>query len=83
VHLRRVLDDPEIDTAEAQLLDAGAAVGQETFLVSGIDPGPGDDLGAVVRADVLLVGADERSFFSTSSDSSARTLVEMTDSGSR
>src|SRR2546426_192671 len=54
-----VLDDLEIDAAEAQLLDGRRPVGEEPLLVRRVDPGPGDDLGAVVRADVLLVSADD------------------------
>ena len=55
----RVLDHLEIDAAEAQLLDGRRPVGEEALLVVRVDPRARHDLGAVVRADVLLVGADD------------------------
>src|SRR6266850_5339428 len=54
-----VLDDLQVDAAEAQLLDGLRPVGQEPLLVRRVDPRPRDDLGAVVRADVLLVRAHD------------------------
>src|SRR6266851_2751980 len=55
----RVLDHLEVDPAEAKLFDGRRPVGEEPLAVRRIDPGAGDDLGAVVRPDVLLVGADD------------------------
>jgi hypothetical protein len=55
----RVLDHLKIDAAEAQLLDGVGAVREQPLAVRWIDPRARHDLGAVVRPDVLLVGADD------------------------
>src|SRR5262245_2595538 len=59
VNARPVLDDLEVDAAEAQLLDGRGAVGKEPLLVRWVEPRPRHDLGAVVRSDVLLVRAHD------------------------
>ncbi len=48
VHLRRVLDDDEMERSHvvAEFLDRGGAVGEQALLVGGIGPGAGDDLRA-------------------------------------
>jgi len=45
---------------ETQLGDRRSSVGEEAPLVLGIDPGPYHYLRAVHRADVALVGGDDR-----------------------
>ncbi len=58
MHCRRVLDDHHflaLQTAEGKLGDCSRAVGEETLFVGRIDPGTGHDLGAVARANAVLV----------------------------
>ncbi len=45
---------------EPQLTDRPRAVGEQAGAIVGVDPGPGDDAGAVERADVALVRLDHR-----------------------
>src|SRR6267143_1567889 len=44
----------------AQLRDGGGGVGEQPLLEGGIDPGLRDDARAVARADLRLVGVDQR-----------------------
>ena len=58
VDVRSVLDDDDVlalRAAEAELGDGGRAVVEQPGLVVGVGPRPGDDLGAVQRADVVGV----------------------------
>ena len=63
VDLGRVLDDDHrvaLEPAVAELADRGGAVQAEPLAVRGVDPGAGDDPGAVLRAEVALVALDDR-----------------------
>ena len=44
----------------AELRDRGSRIGQQALLVGGIDPGPCYHPRAVARADLVLVGIDQR-----------------------
>src|SRR5262249_22105597 len=62
VHTGPVLDDdqvPALRAAEPQLGDRARAVGQQPRAIGGVDPGPRHHLGAVHRADVVLVAAHD------------------------
>ena len=49
-----------LGTAEAELRDRGGGVVEQPSAVRGIDPRVGDDLRPVHRAEVVLVGLDDR-----------------------
>ncbi len=60
---RRVLDDHHrvaLEAAVAELGDRGRPVGTKPLAIGVVDPGAGDDAGAVLRADVVLVEVDDR-----------------------